>query len=67
MDEVGAAQPEPPREDWRESVRQGMLTSVPWFAAPVVLVALIFRGPAATHVDEARALMDSAGVRYRLG
>ena len=53
MDEVGAAQPEPPREDWRESVRQGMLTSVPWFAAPVVLVALIFRGPAATHVDEA--------------
>ena len=52
MDEVAPSQPMVERENWRESVRQGMLAAVPWFAPPVILVAIVFRSGSASPVDD---------------
>ena len=53
MEEVAPGPPTAERENWRESVRQGMLTAVPWFAPPIILVSIVFRSASAPRIDDA--------------
>ena len=42
-----------PDGNWRETVRRGLLTAVPWFGPPIALVVILFRTRAHAWVDNA--------------